>query len=68
MLRFAVGPSGMLTVCQNGVGRGGYVHERKECFDAFVKRKSVYRAFRAEISKSARESLISDLRPRAHGE
>jgi predicted RNA-binding protein YlxR (DUF448 family) len=55
----------MLNVSRIGVGRGGYVHDREECFEAFAKRKSVYRAFRAEISKTARDLLMRELKARA---
>ena len=60
MIRLAATADGLLKVSSGNEGRGGYLHGSDVCWHAFVKRKSVYRAFRAEIPRSARETLIRD--------
>jgi len=46
---------------KKGVGRGGYLHQRAECWQGFLKRKSLYRAFRVEIDKGVKEKLVREL-------
>jgi predicted RNA-binding protein YlxR (DUF448 family) len=46
-------------------GRGGYLHERPACWQAFLGRKGHYRAFRVEISREQKEQLIRRLKSRA---
>jgi predicted RNA-binding protein YlxR (DUF448 family) len=57
-----VAREGALKVHRAGEGRGGYVHPLPQCWDAFAKRKSVYRAFHMEISREARKRLVQELR------
>jgi predicted RNA-binding protein YlxR (DUF448 family) len=45
-------------------GRGGYLHHKRTCWQAFLGRKSHYRAFRVEISRAAKERLIQELKAR----
>ncbi len=45
-------------------GRGGYLHRKRNCWRAFVARKSHYRAFRAEVSRAAKEQLVLQLQDR----
>ncbi|MGH7827340.1 MAG: YlxR family protein [Candidatus Binatia bacterium] len=45
-------------------GRGGYLHAARDCWQAFLKRRSHYRAFRAEIAKDAKEKLVNELSER----
>lgn len=45
-------------------GRGGYLHERPECWQGFLSRKSHYRAFRVEVTREQKEQLIRRLRSR----
>jgi len=60
MIRLAA-DNGALQTCSSGKGRGGYLHPARQCWDAFVKRKSVHRAFHVEISREAREKLVQNL-------
>jgi predicted RNA-binding protein YlxR (DUF448 family) len=62
MLRLVVAENGGLKISQKG-GRGGYLHRDRGCCQAFVKKKSVYRAFHHEISKDTKEKLIQGLDP-----
>lgn len=53
-----------IDVAGAGQGRGGYLHEIASCWQEFVRRKSHYRAFHMELSKSAKEQLIQALQAR----
>jgi hypothetical protein len=52
-------------IIDDRLGRGGYLHGRPECWQAFLGRKSQYRAFRVEVGREQREQLIRRLRSRA---
>jgi len=43
-------------------GRGGYLHHEPKCWQAFLSRKSHYRAFRVEVNREQREGLIRHLK------
>jgi predicted RNA-binding protein YlxR (DUF448 family) len=43
-------------------GRGGYLHDSEDCWGAFLKRKSTYRAFRRDLPRKDREDLLGKLR------
>ncbi|HUF42700.1 MAG TPA: DUF448 domain-containing protein [Verrucomicrobiae bacterium] len=45
-------------------GRGGYLHRREDCWKMFINRKSHFRAFRRETSRTARETLVRQLKAR----
>jgi len=60
-LRFVAQPDRELKP-GDGSGRGGYLHKSEGCWEAFVRRKSVYKAFRVEIGREARKKLIHALR------
>jgi hypothetical protein len=47
-----------------GNGRGGYLHPVHSCWQAFLRRKSLHRAFHVEIGKDVREKIILELRER----
>ena len=64
LLRIVVRDSGELEVDRRGEGRGGYLHGAEACWDAFLRKKSVYRAFHMEVGRSAKERLIHCLRQR----
>jgi predicted RNA-binding protein YlxR (DUF448 family) len=66
LLRLVVAEHGGLKIAKEGKGRGGYLHSARECWQAFVRRKSLYRAFHLEISKDAKERFVQELQ--AHGE
>jgi predicted RNA-binding protein YlxR (DUF448 family) len=53
-----------LTVDRLGNGRGGYLHRAEPCWQAFIRRKSLHRAFRLEISRDAKEKLVRELKER----
>jgi predicted RNA-binding protein YlxR (DUF448 family) len=55
---------GGLSADENRTGRGGYLHRRRECWEKFVKRKSVYRAFHTEVARDAKETLVQELKDR----
>jgi predicted RNA-binding protein YlxR (DUF448 family) len=45
-------------------GRGGYLHKNPECWQMFLARKSQYRAFHLNITRTAKEQLIEELKGR----
>lgn len=57
-----------VAIMENGLepeevrGRGGYLHNREDCWRAFLKRKSLYRAFRRDLPRGDREDLVETLR------
>ena len=61
MIRFRVTEQGDLQIDKKGAGRGGYLHQRAECWDGFLKRKSLHRAFHVEIDRGAKERLVREL-------
>jgi len=62
MQRFTLGPEGFeLSETQ---GRGGYLHDRENCWRAFLRRKSLYRTFRRNVSLEDRQALLGELRHR----
>jgi hypothetical protein len=61
LIRLTANAQGELTIDPAGGGRGGYLHRRRECWEGFVRRKHTRRAFRREISKSAKEKFIREL-------
>ncbi len=67
LLRLVVAPSGELIVDQMGTGRGGYLHEKGTCWEAFLGKKKLYRAFHLEIGREARGKLIQGLHDRCRG-
>ncbi len=64
LLRLVVTTSGELIVDQMGTGRGGYLHEKGTCWESFLGKKKVYRAFHLEIGREVRGKLIQGLRDR----
>jgi predicted RNA-binding protein YlxR (DUF448 family) len=54
--------NGELELSRLARGRGGYLHKAGTCWDLFLRRKSVARAFRAEAGRPAKERLIVSLR------
>ncbi len=61
-MRLTASDANLLKIDREGNGRGGYLHTIPECWQAFIKRKSVYRAFHREVSKDARENLVQELK------
>ncbi len=51
-------------VDQMGTGRGGYLHEKETCWETFLGKKKLYRAFHLEIGREVRGKLIQGLRDR----
>lgn len=64
LIRMVALPEGELGLDGRAPGRGGYLHKSEKCWEAFVRRKSLYRAFRREIGREAREKLVRALRDR----
>ena len=64
LLRFVTSADGELHLVREGRGRGGYLHKEEACWAAFSRRKKLYRTFRLEIGREAREKLIQELRDR----
>jgi len=61
MSRFALGPDGLL-VPGFGNGRGGYLHPRRGCIQAFLKTRSKFvRSLRAVVSQEIRARLIAQI-------
>ena len=48
-------------------GRGGYLHDSEDCWRAFLKRKSLHRAFRRDLPRKDREDLLVMLRAQWSG-
>ncbi|MGE5816600.1 MAG: DUF448 domain-containing protein [Deltaproteobacteria bacterium] len=61
LIRLTAPRANVLKIDRQGSGRGGYLHSFQECWLAFIKRKSVYRAFHLEVSKGAKENLVREL-------
>ncbi len=64
LLRLVVRGDAELQLDRLGKGRGGYLHKAEGCWEAFLRKKSLYRAFHLEIKREAREKLILALRDR----
>jgi predicted RNA-binding protein YlxR (DUF448 family) len=64
LIRLRVGGRGELVADDCGAGRGGYLHGARDCWEKFVRRKSVYRAFHLDFGKTAKENLIGALKDR----
>jgi predicted RNA-binding protein YlxR (DUF448 family) len=67
LIRLRAGAGGALVADDDSSGRGGYLHCVRGCWEKFLRRKSVHRAFHVEISKPMKEALVQQLRER-HGE
>jgi predicted RNA-binding protein YlxR (DUF448 family) len=63
LIRLTVTNQGQLNI-DDDQGRGGYLHRRPDCWQAFLSRKNHYRAFHVEISREQRERLIRHLMDR----
>ena len=50
-----------LRIDRMGHGRGAYLHRDRVCWDGFLRKKSLFRALRTEISRSARQKLLQQL-------
>ena len=61
LIRITIGADGELISDSRGYGRGGYLHHRHDCWQAFLRRKNTQRAFRVNISKEAKRRLIQVL-------
>jgi predicted RNA-binding protein YlxR (DUF448 family) len=62
LLRIVIQENGELEINRLEKGRGGYLHRAEACWELFLRRKSVFRAFRVEVGKPAKERLIVSLR------
>ena len=62
LLRIVIQGSGELKVDRMGIGRGGYLHQAESCWESFLRRKSLYRAFHQEVTRPAKEKLVLALR------
>ncbi|MFQ5917961.1 MAG: YlxR family protein [Candidatus Binatia bacterium] len=63
-LRIGASSKGELYLNMGGRGRGGYLHKEEACWEAFSRKKKLYRTFRLEVGQEAREKLIRELRDR----
>lgn len=61
LIRIIIDADGELITDSGGYGRGGYLHHRHDCWQAFLRRKNTQRAFRVNISKEAKQKLIQIL-------
>jgi len=43
-------------------GRGGYLHARESCYEAFLARKPALRSLRRSVDRTARAALVEQLR------
>jgi predicted RNA-binding protein YlxR (DUF448 family) len=64
LIRLVVTDQANLKIDQDGSGRGGYLHRDEECWQAFVRRKSLYRAFHVPLTKDAKEQVVQQLKKR----
>lgn len=61
LVRFFLGEDGLL-VAGGGHGRGGYLHPRRSCAQAFTKTRSGFvRSLRTAVSQEIRARFISQL-------
>jgi len=63
LIRLMVGAEGELKI-DRSAGRGGYLHPANSCWETFLRKKSLYRAFHTEIGKDARKKIIRELKQR----
>ncbi len=63
LIRLTVGAEGELKI-NRSAGRGGYLHPVISCWEAFLRKKSLYRAFHIEIGKDTRKNIIRELKQR----
>ncbi|MEE8075842.1 MAG: YlxR family protein [Candidatus Binatia bacterium] len=61
LLRIGASSKGELYLAEVG-GRGGYLHKDEACWEVFSRKKKLFRTFRLEIGREAREKLIRELR------
>jgi uncharacterized protein len=61
LIRIIIDAQGELVIDPRGSGRGGYLHHRHDCWQAFARRKNTHRAFRVNIGKEAKQKLIQVL-------
>ena len=61
LIRLMVGEQGELKISRLADGRGGYLHRTGSCWQPFLRKKSLHRAFHVEIGKDAREKIIREL-------
>ncbi|MFQ5849683.1 MAG: YlxR family protein [Candidatus Binatia bacterium] len=61
LLRFVATQNGELHLDGVGRGRGGYLHKKGACWEAFLRKKKLYRALRLEIGREAKERLVREL-------
>ena len=61
LIRIIIAADGELITNPRGQGRGGYLHQRQHCWQAFLRRKNTHRAFRVNVSKEAKQKLIQVL-------
>jgi predicted RNA-binding protein YlxR (DUF448 family) len=64
LIRLRVGEQGELKVDRLANGRSGYLHAAPSCWQAFVRKKSLHRAFRVEVGREIREKVVRELRER----
>ncbi|HEY6366424.1 MAG TPA: DUF448 domain-containing protein [Candidatus Binatia bacterium] len=64
LIRLVVGEGRQLKVDRLADARGGYLHPARRCWQVFLRRKSLHRAFHVEISNDAKEKLIQELTER----
>jgi uncharacterized protein len=62
LIRIILGEGSNLAVDPRGSGRGGYLHRRHDCWQAFLRRKNTHRAFRVNLDKDAKQRLIQLLK------
>ncbi|MEE9143436.1 MAG: YlxR family protein [Candidatus Binatia bacterium] len=64
LIRLAAQGDGKLELGRASKGRGGYLHRSVKCWDSFLRKKSLYRAFHMEYGREIRETMIQSLRDR----
>jgi predicted RNA-binding protein YlxR (DUF448 family) len=64
LIRLVVGEGRELKVDRWANARGGYLHPDRRCWQFFLRRKSLHRAFHVEIAKETKEKLIRELTER----
>ena len=50
-----------LDAARRAGGRGGYLHQRSDCWTRFAKRKGALRSLRAAVDRPARAALVAEL-------
>ena len=64
LIRLKAGEQGELKIEGLTNGRSGYLHLAPSCWQGFLRKKSLHRAFHVEVGRDMREKLVRELKER----